>query len=86
MEVDSLHEAFEWITSGPYNEIGHLYTGYKTANWMLAHVLVFERIRLNTIAGSPFQVHADYDITGEGILYKVWVTPLSAEGENEAEA
>lgn len=77
MSVDSLHEAYEWITSGPLLEIRYLYSGYQTADWMLAHVLVFELTRLNTISVPQFLVHADYDLTSEDILYKIWVTQLS---------
>ncbi|WP_233183441.1 hypothetical protein [Paenibacillus sonchi] len=84
MKIDSFHEAFEWIMSGPYNELGYLYTGYKTTNWMLAHILVYERIRLNTISDPRFLVHTNYDFTSEGILYKVWVTLLPTGGEQEA--
>ncbi|QQZ64330.1 hypothetical protein JI735_25870 [Paenibacillus sonchi] len=77
MSVDSLHEAYEWTTSGPLLEIRYLYSGYQTTDWMLAHVLAFELTRLNTISVPQFLVHADYDLNSEGILYKIWVTPLS---------
>ncbi|WP_025708086.1 hypothetical protein [Paenibacillus graminis] len=77
MSVDSLHEAYEWITSGPLLEIRYLYSGYQTSDWMLAHVLVFELTRLNTISDPQFLVHANYDFTSEGLCYKIWVTPLT---------
>ncbi len=77
MSVDSLHEAYEWITSGPLLEIRYLYSGYQTSDWMLAHVLVFELTRLNTISDPQFLIHANYDFNSEGILYKIWVTPLT---------
>ncbi|WP_256700849.1 hypothetical protein [Paenibacillus sp. P46E] len=83
MSVDSFHEAHEWIMSGPYNEIGYLYSGYITTNWMLAHVLVYERTWRNTISDPQFLVYTNYDYTPEGILYKVWVTPVSTVGVQE---
>lgn len=83
MSVDTFHEAFEWVTSGPYNEIGHLYTGYKTTNWMLAHVLLYELIRRNTIFPPSFLVHTDYDFISNGLLFKIWVSPLAADAYNE---
>ncbi|WP_379152013.1 hypothetical protein [Paenibacillus sp. sgz5001063] len=83
MNVHSYHEAHEWIMSGPYNEIGYLYHGYITTNWMLAHVLVYEKIWRNTISDPQFLVYTNYDYTNEGLVYKVWVTPVSPNGIDE---
>ncbi|WP_310828853.1 hypothetical protein [Paenibacillus pedocola] len=77
MTFETQHEAFEWISSGPYNEIGYLYTGYQTTDEKLANILLFELVRSNTLHGPRFQVQADYEFLSAGQLYKVWVTPLA---------
>ncbi len=82
MTFETQHEAFEWISSGPYNEIGNLYTGYQTTDEKLANILLFELVRSNTLHGPRFQVQADYEFLSTGLLYKIWVTPL-AEPETE---
>ncbi|WP_081965852.1 hypothetical protein NYE80_19360 [Paenibacillus sp. FSL H7-0357] len=68
-----MHEAFERISSGAYNEIGYLYTGYKTTDAKLAHVLLYEIIRSNTLHHHPRyqQIYADYDYTSTRMIYKV---------------
>ncbi|WP_232380848.1 hypothetical protein [Paenibacillus tianjinensis] len=85
MTFETQHEAFEWISSGPYNEIGYLYTGYQTTDEKLANILLFELVRSNTLHGPRFQVQADYEFLSTGLLYKVWVTPL-AEPDAEEKA
>ncbi|MNE49003.1 hypothetical protein D3C80_1434970 [compost metagenome] len=83
MTFETQHEAFEWISSGPYNEIGFLYTGYQTTDEKLANTLLFELVRSNTLHGPHFQVQADYEFRSTGLLYKVWVTPLTEPGAED---
>ncbi|CAH1192466.1 hypothetical protein PAECIP111892_00969 [Paenibacillus auburnensis] len=85
MTFETQHEAFEWISSGPYNEIGYLYTGYQTTDEKLANILLFELVRSNTLHGPRFRVQADYEFLSTGLLYKIWVTPL-AEPDAEDKA
>lgn len=80
MTFDTMHEAFEWITSGAYNEIGYLYTGYQTTDDKLAHVLLYELVRIHTLHQRRYQqIFADYDYTDNGLVYKVWITPLAED-------
>lgn len=83
MKVDGFHEAFEWVTSGPALEIGYMYTGYKTTNAYLAHVLLYELIRLDKDAAPRSRVRADYEWTSEGLIHIVWIAPVTAKADNE---
>lgn len=77
MTFDTMHEAYEWISSGAYNEIGYLYTGYQTSDAKLAHVLLYELVRVHTQNHPRYQqIFADYEFTDNGLLYKVWLIPL----------
>lgn len=78
MTFETMHEAFEWVSSGIYNEIGNLYDGYITTDYKLASALVFELNRINTISEYRCSVYCDYKYENQTTTYMVWVKAAAA--------
>lgn len=76
MYFETLRESWEWASAVVYNEIGHLYDGYRTADEKIALSLVYELTRRNTSNGPTFQVYAHNEYVAEGQKYRylVWVS------------
>ena len=79
IQFDTIREAYEWISSGAYNEIGYLFDGYKTKDSKLAYALLFELVMSNTIHGHRHDVHCDEEYLDGSITYKVWITNKTYE-------
>lgn len=81
MSFETMYEAFEWVNSGIYNEIGSLYDGYVTTDYKLASALVFELTRINTISEYRCHVHCDYKYENQTTTYRVWVKAATSSAD-----
>jgi hypothetical protein len=76
MELETQREAYEWISSGAYNEIGNLYDGYRSHDPKMVETLAFQLLHLQTIQKPMYRIYADIDHDVKPNLYMVWVEKI----------
>ena len=83
MEVQTQREAYEWISSGAYNEIGSLYDGYRSHDPKMAETLAFQLLQLQTIQKATYRIYTDVDYEATPCWYMVWVEPIEDTQKTE---
>ncbi|MDN4620114.1 hypothetical protein QCD85_18520 [Paenibacillus sp. PsM32] len=80
---ETQREAYEWISSGAYNEIGKCYDGYRSHDPKMAETLAFQLLRLQTIREATHRIYTDIDYEATPNWYMVWVEKIHDVEKNE---
>lgn len=73
---ETQREAYEWISSGAYNEIGKEYDGYRSHDPKMAETLAFQLLQLQTIKEATHRIYTDIDYEAKPNWYMVWVEKI----------
>lgn len=83
IELQTQREAYEWISSGAYNEIGKQYDGYRSHDPKMAETLAFQLLQLQTIQKPKYRIYTDVDYEVKPYWYMVWVEKIDDVKKNE---
>ncbi len=83
MEVQTQREAYEWISSGAYNEISKLYDGYRSHDPKMAETLAFQLLQRQTFQAPTYRIYTDVDHEAKPNWYMVWVEKIDNVEKNE---